>query len=244
MILAVLQARTGSTRLPGKVLMPILGEPMLVRQIERVRRCRRIDQLMIATTVDIEDDSIATLCMKLDLPCFRGSRDDVLDRFYQAAADYHPQHLVRLTGDCPLADPEIIDACIALHLEGGYDYTSNIQPPSYPDGLDVEVMTFTTLQNAWEAADTVMAREHVTYYIYQHPELFKIANLENELDLSSLRWTVDENEDFEFVTRVYQALYPDNPAFDLHDVLALLDKSPGLRQINSHLERNAKLKEG
>ncbi len=243
MILAVLQARTGSTRLPGKVLMPILGEPMLVRQIERVRRCRRIDQLTIATTVDIEDDPIATLCMKLDLPCFRGSRDDVLDRFYQAAADYHPQHLVRLTGDCPLADPEIIDACIALHLEGGYDYTSNIQPPSYPDGLDVEVMTFATLQNAWETADTVMAREHVTYYIYQHPELFKMTNLENEIDFSSLRWTVDEKEDFEFVTRVYQALYPDNPAFDLHDVLALLDKSPGLRQINSHLERNAKLKE-
>lgn len=243
MILAILQARTGSTRLPGKVLMPILGEPMLVRQIERLRRCRRIDKLLIATTADIDDDPIAALCMQRDLPCFRGSSDDVLDRFYQAAADYHPQHLVRLTGDCPLADPKIIDACIALHLEGGYDYTSNIQPPSYPDGLDAEVMTFATLKNAWQAAETIMAREHVTYYIYRHPEKFKIANLENEIDYSSLRWTVDEKEDFEFVTKVYQALYPDNPEFDYHDVLALLDKSPELKQINSYLERNIKLKE-
>jgi spore coat polysaccharide biosynthesis protein SpsF len=239
MILAILQARTSSSRLPGKVLAPILGKPMLVRQIERLRRCREIDELIVATSVDASDDVIAELCRELGLDCRRGSLDDVLDRFYQAAKPYRPEHIVRLTGDCPLADPGLIDALIRFYLAESADYASNCHEPSLPDGLDAEVMRWEALAAAWREARLPSEREHVTPFLRKHPERFRIRLWRNPIDLSHHRWTVDEPQDLQFVRAVYAALYPHNPAFGMQDILELLARQPELAAINAGIRRNA-----
>jgi spore coat polysaccharide biosynthesis protein SpsF len=151
-IAAILQARVSSTRLPGKVLKPILGVPMILRQIERVRRAKKIDQFIVATSNDRTDDPLADICSNTNIECFRGSLEDVLDRFYHAAKPLNPEHIVRLTGDCPLADPQLIDQLILFHLQGGYDYSSNTVETTYPDGLDVEIFRFSCLELAWKEA--------------------------------------------------------------------------------------------
>ncbi len=237
-IVAVLQARFSSRRLPGKVMRPILGEPMLYRQIERILRVRQIDRLVVATSTDATDDPIARMAEAKGVACFRGSLDDVLDRFYQAALPYRPIHVVRLTGDCPLADPAVIDAAIAFHLESGKDYTSNALEPTFPDGLDVEVMRFAALESAWREAKLPSQREHVTPFIYQHPENFAIGHFSQPENLSQLRWTVDEPEDFDLVTAVFEHLYPQKPDFGMRDVLAFLDANPALGNRNSRFRRN------
>lgn len=238
-VLALLQARTSSTRLPGKVLMPILGEPMLKRQIERVLRCGSIDRLVVATSVDPEDKAIRGICADMGVDCFRGSLKDVLDRFYQAALQYGAGHVMRLTGDCPLTDPGIIDAVAAHYLERDCDYASNCRPPSLPDGLDVEIFSFKALLAAWRESVDPFEREHVVPFIIRRPERFAISNFALDEDWSHLRWTVDEPEDFEFVSRVYEALYPGNPEFTYRDVLVLLAAHPELTKINIHHKRNA-----
>ncbi|MFQ6007575.1 MAG: cytidylyltransferase domain-containing protein [Candidatus Zixiibacteriota bacterium] len=238
MILAILQARVSSTRLPGKVLKPILGRPMLWRQLERVLRVRNIDKLVVATSDRPEDRDVGALCEAFDVECFFGSLDDVLDRFYQAAKRYNPVHVVRLTGDCPLSDPEVIERIIEFHLEGEYDYTSNTIEPTFPDGLCAEIMQYSCLQQAWQEARLPSEREHVTPFIIKRPERFKLGNFKGEEDLSALRWTVDEPEDFVLVTRIYEALYPQNPQFTMRDILDFLDKNPELIAINSAFERN------
>lgn len=242
MILAVLQARVSSTRLPGKVLKPLLGQPMILRQVERVRRAAIVDRLVIATSTDASDDPLEALCRENGLDCFRGSLADVLDRFYQAARPYKPDHVVRLTGDCPLADPAVIDDVIRYHLAGGYDYTSNCAEPTYPDGLDAEILTFPCLERVWREAARPSEREHVTLFINSHPGLFRRGTLKNDTDLSHLRWTVDEAADFELVTRIYEALYPADPGFDMRAILRLLAGRPGLASLNSDFERNEGLK--
>ena len=238
MIVAVLQARMSSSRLPGKVLKPILGKPMLELHIERINRCHLIDSLIVATSDHPKDDCIANLCEQLDINCFRGSLPNVLERIYLAAQPLNPAHVVRLTGDCPVADPEVIDAVINKHLSSGADYCSNCHPHSFPDGLDVEVMQFSALEQAAKDANTDYQKEHVTPFILQHPELFKLENYTDQQDFSHLRWTVDEAEDFELITHFYQELYPTNPQFKMRDILALLAKKPELSQINSHFKRN------
>ncbi|MDB5815207.1 MAG: spore coat protein [Rhodocyclales bacterium] len=237
-ILAILQARMSSSRLPGKVLLPLFGEPMLARQIERLRRARRIDQLIVATSSAPSDDPIAEQCAKLGVTCHRGSLDDVLDRFEQAARPYAPQHVVRLTADCPLADPELIDQLIAKHLDSGADYTTNANPPSFPDGLDAEVIRYAVLHIAWREAKRLSEREHVTLYIASQSDRFFIETLSSETDLSALRWTVDEADDLALVERIYAALYPRNAAFTTRDVLALLEEQPELRTMNTSHRRN------
>jgi len=232
LILAVLQARCSSTRLPGKVLKPILGTPMLLKQVERIKRSKLIDLLLVATSVEPSDDQIAQLCAKHAIDCFRGSLEDVLDRFYQAVERHNPGHVVRITGDCPLIDPEIIDQTIELHLRGQYDYTSNCLERTYPHGLDVEVFTAASLEAAWREAALPYEREHVTPYLKEHPELFKIGSLKNSVDLSHLRWTVDYESDYVLVKRIYESLYQANPAFTTADILALLDAKPELSLIN------------
>ena len=238
MILAVLQARLSSSRLPGKVMMPLHGEPMLMRQIERVRRARRIDRLVLATSVSAADDPLAALCRERNVECFRGELEDVLDRVYQTAAPANPRHVVRLTADCPLADPALIDAVIDFCVQGDFDYASNALEPSFPDGLDVEVMTFAALREAWQHARLPSQREHVTPYLYQDPERFRIGSFRGDRDLSALRWTVDESPDFELVSRIYDALYPANPAFSTEDVLRFLDTQPQLLNLNRRITRN------
>jgi spore coat polysaccharide biosynthesis protein SpsF len=238
MILGIVQARSSSSRLPGKILKPILGTPMLAHQITRLRRSRLIDKLIIATSDDPSDDPLAALAREIGIECFRGALDDVLDRFYQAARAQAPEHVVRLTGDCPLADPAVIDAAIALHLESGSDYTTNAVEATWPDGLDVEVFRFACLEEAWREAKLPSQREHVTPFINKQPARYRITHLKGDVDLSHMRWTVDEPADFEFVTAVYQRLYPVNPAFSTADVLALLEREPQLADVNSRFQRN------
>ena len=226
-MLTILQARTSSTRLPGKVLRDLVGAPMLERQIERVRRAKSIGRLVVATSTDASDDAVADLSRRLGLACHRGPLDDVLGRFAGALEAFGPSdHVVRLTGDCPLADPEVIDATIARHIEAGADYTSNTLTLTFPKGQDVEVMKAQHLIAAAAEATDPYDREHVTPFLYRHPERFKLANLARHPPLPDLRWTVDTPEDFAFVERVYGALYRANPAFTSEDVLKLTADDP------------------
>lgn len=236
-VLAILQARMSSRRLPGKVLRPILGRPMLALQLERLRRCRRIDRLIVATSTGASDEPIAALCEREGTGCFRGSLEDVLDRYYQAARPHRPAQVVRLTADCPLADPGIIDRVIGFHLEGGYDFTSNSRMRTFPVGLDVSVFRRTLLEQAWRDAKLPAEREHVTLYMKSHPERYRLGDFRDAQDRSALRWTVDEPADLQFVTAVYERLYPANPRFDAQDVHRLLAREPGLAEINRRAGR-------
>lgn len=238
MIIVVLQARASSSRLPGKVLKPILGKPMLHHQIERIQRARMPAHLILATSRNPDDDAVANIGHNAGVDVYRGSLGDVLDRFYHAAEPFAPSHVVRLTGDCPLADPSIIDAVTRFAVEGEYDYASNTIRPTFPDGLDVEVATFQALQAAWKEATTKSDREHVMPFLHRQPDRFRLGNYENTQDLSALRWTVDEPADFTFVESIYEALYPANPAFDSAAVLSHLGKNPALASLNSGFVRN------
>lgn len=237
-IVALLQARMSSSRLPNKVLRPLLGAPMLGRQLERLTRCRSIDQLQVVTSSDSSDEPLALWLQQQQLPFYRGALDDVLDRFYQAALGHNASHIVRLTGDCPLTDPAIIDAVIDQHLREGNDYTSNCAPATLPDGLDVEVFTMDALRSSWQQAHKPSEREHVTLYLRNHAEQFKLGNYYHQPDLSCLRWTVDEARDLKFVEAVYAALYPTNPVFGYQEILALLQRHPELQAINGDIQRN------
>jgi len=242
MILSVLQARCSSTRLPGKVMKPILGVPMLVHQLRRVAQAKRIEKLIVATSIDSSDDAIEQVCRAEGIDCYRGSLHDVLDRFYQLSKSWQPSHVVRITGDCPLIDPDIIDAVIKFCLDGNYDYATNAVPPTFPDGLDVEVFLFSALEEAWKEAKLPSQREHVTPFIQQQPERYRIGHYRNTADLSHLRWTVDEQEDFDLVNKIYEELYPVTPDFRMADVLNLLKQKPDWSNINKQFERNEGLK--
>jgi len=221
--LAILQARMSSSRLPGKVLAPVLGEPMIGRQVERLRRTRRIDKLMVATSVDPSDDPLAAYCEGLGLAVFRGSLTDVLDRYRAALAAYpDAQAVVRLTADCPLADPRLIDEVIARHHAVDADYTSNtLGERTFPHGLDTEVIRPAVLAEAAERAQDPYEREHVTPYIYRRPERYLLAGVSQATSQAELRWTVDYPEDLVFVREVYARLYPSDPAFGREAVAAL-----------------------
>lgn len=219
--------------------MPLLGQPMLLRQIERIKRCRAVDRLMVATSDQPSDDEIAALCAGSSIECFRGELNDVLDRYYQASKHSSPDHVVRLTGDCPLADPDVIGSIIDCHLNGGFDYTSNVFPRTFPRGLDAEVMRFAALEEAWREARQDYEREHVTPFIHQQPQRFRIGNYESAIDYSALRWTVDEPLDFELVELLYKALHPENPAFKTRDILTYLEQRPELRAYNIPPAANA-----
>lgn len=237
-VLAILQARVSSTRLPGKVLEPILGEPMIVRQVERVGRARTLDHLVVATSVDVSDDPLVRVCEQHGIDVCRGPLEDVLSRFRECAARFSPAHIVRLTGDCPLADPELIDRLVLFHVEGGYDYSSTALQPTFPDGLDAEVFTSATLESTWHSATLSSQREHVTSYIYTHGERFRLGSLKSDVDRSALRWSVDEPRDLKMVREVYSRLYAGNPRFGYSDVLSLLDEHPEIAEINSGIARN------
>ncbi len=237
MILALLQARTTSKRLPGKVMQLILGKPMILHQVDRVRRANLIDKLVLVTSSDDTDAALAEACLDYGIPAYRGSLDDVLDRFYQAATMEPADHIVRLTGDCPLADPEIIDRVCQFHLDGEFDYSSNVHPPTWPDGLDVEIFRLQKLVEAWNEAQDTFDREHVTPWILRQE--FSLGNVGNQSDLSGLRWTVDEPEDLEFARRIFEGLYGKKQNFGVDDILEYVDSNPEIQKINQHFVRNA-----
>ncbi len=230
MNLAILQARMTSTRLPGKVMAPLLGEPMIGRQIERLRRCKLIDRLVVATSADRSDDPLAIYCEGLDLTVYRGSLNDVLDRFRVAASLFpRAKAVVRLTADCPLTDPELIDKVIEHHHEANADYTSNtLGSRTYPQGLDAEVIRPEVLAEAAEKATDPYEREHVTPYIYRRPEIYRLAGIARHQSLARLRWTVDTPQDMAFVRDVYAKLYPYDPEFNSDAIAALAVNSAEL----------------
>ena len=238
MILAILQARFSSTRLYGKVMKKILGKPMLQLEIERILQSKRIDKLIVATSTSPDDDVIVHLSNKLNIECYRGDLDDVLNRFYQAAKKFNADHIIRLTGDCPLHDPAVIDDVINFYFSGGYDFATNTIEPTFPDGQDAWVFSFKTLEETRTHSKLPSDREHVCTYMINHPEVFKQGSYKRAADLSSLRWTVDEPQDFEFVAQIYSQLYPSNPFFTTGDILALIEKNPGITKINQSYTRD------
>lgn len=232
---AIVQARMGSTRLPGKVLEPLLGKPMLARQVERMRRARSLDGIVIATTCHAGDDSIANFAREEGLPVFRGPEHDVLSRYVGAARTFGVENVIRITADCPLMEPTLIDEAVGIFAAGGADYVSNMIEPTYPYGLAVEVFSVRSLFEADKQAARPAEREHVTPYLYWNPSRFRLHALQMKPDLSHHRWTVDTPEDLELVRRIYGALYPDRPAFVMADVLALLEANPSWAAINAHV---------
>ena len=238
MIAAFIQARMTSSRLPGKVLKTIMERPMLELQIERVKACETIDKIVVVTSISSEDQAVVEFCKQLAVDVFCGNLENVLDRFYQAARQYKPDYIVRLTGDCPLIDPTVIDALIRLFFKKKGDYGTNCMPPTFPDGLDAEIFSTHNLMIAWQEATLPSHLEHISLFFETQPERFKITNLANHTNLSDLRWTVDEPEDFEFAARVFETLYPLKPLFGMDDIVALLTERPDLVELNRRFERN------
>ena len=239
-VVAILQARTSSSRLPGKVLAPILGRPMILHQIERVRRARATSRLIIATSLDPSDDALAALLRAISVSVHRGPKDDVLSRFADALEAHAPNatHVIRLTGDCPFAEPSVIDEVVGRHIETNSDFTSNALVPSFPDGLDVEVVRADVLRIAAREARLPSEREHVMPFVWSRPERFKLTTVRSPVDLSHLRWTVDTQRDLTLVTAVFEALYPGNPNFGTTEILDLFARRPELSQLNAGQDRN------
>jgi spore coat polysaccharide biosynthesis protein SpsF (cytidylyltransferase family) len=237
MIAAIIQARTSSKRLPGKILMPLLGVPMLGRQIERVRHARTLDEIVVATSQEPSDQALVDFCQSINVRCVRGSLDDVLDRYHLAAQSVAASVIVRLTGDCPFCDPGVIDALVDKFTAGGFDYVSNTLNPTYPDGLDTEVFSRQALETAHLNAALPSEREHVTPYI-KKSNTFRKFSFENDVDLNALRWTVDEPDDFELIRQIFEELYPQIPDFRMSDILSLLEHHPDWSDLNRHIARD------
>jgi len=230
----IIQARMGSTRLPGKVLKPIAGRPMLSYQLERLRRCKRVDRIVVATTVMPADDPIVAFCQAEGVLCTRGSEHDVLSRYIDAARHVGATSVVRVTSDCPLLEPELVDQAVDA-LGDGVDYVSNMMQPTWPYGMAVEAMPCGVLEEAASQASDPAEREHVTPFIYWRPERYRLKSLTMEPDLSDKRWTVDTPEDFDLVSRIISTLHPRKPDFGISDVLELLEQNPSWETINRHV---------
>ena len=241
MILAIIQARMGSSRLPGKVLLDLAGRPVLWHAVSRVRKARLVDQVLVATTDQPSDELVRRFCAEQSVQYFGGSEQDVLDRFVQAArfaGATESDAIVRITADCPLIDPAVIDQVVAAYQHTGADYVSNVQPPTFPDGLDVEVFRFSALLTAWREAKLVSEREHVTPYLRNHPERFSTHNVTYSTDLSALRWTLDEPADYALLQRIVAELDRSQSDFHLADVLQVLAAHPEWQELNRDFQRN------
>lgn len=239
-VVASIQARTGSSRLPSKVLKKICNKPMLLLMLERLSQCELLDEIIIATTDNKKDDPIAELSTKYGYKVFRGSEFDCLDRHYQATKQSNAKLICKITPDCPLIDPTIVDSVIRYFLEtkNNFDYVSNVHPATYPDGLDVEIFSNTSLEKAWKEAKTNDEREHTTTYMWKNPTLFRIGSVVmpgNQNLFSTERWTVDYPEDFEFIKIIYENLYNDGRIFLMDEILDFLNKHEDLKKINQHL---------
>lgn len=235
-ILAIIQARMGSTRLPGKMLKEIKGKPIVYYVLNQARKSKLIDEIVLATTNNDSDKILIQTVEKLGFKTFSGSENDVLDRYYQAAKAFHGDIVVRITGDCPLIDPSVIDHVIKLFLDQKCDYSSNINPPTFPDGLDVEVFSFEALEKSWNEAKLNSEREHVTPYIKNNPNKFRLVNFKNEKDLSSMRWVIDEKDDFEFINQIIEKLRDHEIKID--NILKVLQRNPNISNINRKFNRN------
>jgi len=235
----IIQARMGSTRLPGKVLLPVAGRPLLEHLVHRMRHVPHVDALVVATTTNPLDDAIAAFCNQHSLHCFRGSEEDVLARYYEAAKSFGAEVVVRITADCPLMDPGILTSAIAAFRQNydDLDYFSNTLRRSFPRGLDIEMMRFSILEKAFFEANTSYSREHVTPFVIHNAHQFRLGNFFSRRDLSKLRLTVDTKEDFTLIQNIITALLPEKPDFTLDDIVALLEKHPEWKGINAHVRQ-------
>jgi spore coat polysaccharide biosynthesis protein SpsF len=240
-VVATIEARMASSRLPGKVLKPLAGVPALGRMVERVRRSRSVDQVVVATTVSPADDAIAEYCLRSGIDCFRGSEEDVLLRVLEAARWAGAGLIVELTGDCPLIDPGHIDAMTALYRDGGFDYVNNRLRPGIPDGLDVQVFSVAALAEVEGLTRDPIDRTHVSCYFYHHPEKYRLGcpvlSDSDEEYWPELAITLDEEDDYRLIARLFEALHPSNPDFATVDVLRLLRKNPAWLALNRHVRR-------
>jgi spore coat polysaccharide biosynthesis protein SpsF len=247
MIVAIIQARYGSTRLPGKILMEINHKPILYYVINQVQNSKKIDNLVIATPKKTQDDQIAKLVDSYGVEVFRGSENDVLDRYYQCAKNYNADIIVRVTSDCPLIDPNLIDRCIMEFEKNEYDYISNTNKleddswiyhlNGFPLGFGVEVFSFDALEKAWKNAKKPSEREHVTQYIPNNPKMFKIGVIENSDDFSDIHLSIDHKLDFNLIKIVIEH-FPDHEIFNLEKIISFFEENPHLKQINSHISFN------
>lgn len=238
-VVAIIQARMGSIRLPAKVMMELCGKTVLEHVINRVKRAKEIDEIVIATTILDRDDIIADEAARCGVKYYRGSEDDVLSRYYEAAKENNADIIVRITSDCPLIDPNIVDSIVKYYKNSNYDIVTNagidLTQRTYPRGLDTEVFSFATLKEAYERATEKHQREHVTPYIYENSN--KIFIYKIDIDFSMYRWTLDTPEDFELISKVYDELYSENDIFLFDDILELFQRRPELVEINKHIEQ-------
>ncbi|MCC6502377.1 MAG: glycosyltransferase family protein [Deltaproteobacteria bacterium] len=235
-IVAIVQARMSSTRLPGKVMKGIAGRPMLWHVVNRLKAAKLIDEIVVATTTGCEDDIIEEWCSLNGTAFSRGSLDDVLDRYYQAALSFGAKTIVRITSDCPLIEPALVDRAIERFNKGGFSHVS--VDSSFPDGLDAEVFSFEALEKAHKEAALASEREHVTPYIWKNPQLFSLGKIKSDVDLSSMRWTVDDERDLKFVTEIYEGIGAGERVFRMEEVLRFLRRRPNVLKINSSTMRN------
>jgi len=235
----IIQARMGSTRLSGKVMIEMSGKTILHHVIERVRQSEQVDEIVIATTTLKQDDVIVDEAVKCGVKVFRGDENNVLNRYYYAAKEYNIEVVVRVTSDCPLIDPHVMDNIITCYLDGNYEIVTNassdLSQRTYPRGLDVEVFSFSVLKNAFDHADKTYQREHVTPYIYENSK--NIRYYKNDIDYSKFRWTLDTEEDLELIARVYKRLYKGKHDFFLAEIVDLFNRDPALYHINEHVEQ-------
>ena len=221
---AIIQARLGSTRLPGKVLKDLNGRPLIAQIINRLTCCKKIDNILLATTTNIIDDELAEWCKQNGVACFRGDENNVLKRYYDAATEVKADVIVRITADDPFKDPKVIDSVIRLLEQNKLDFAFNNSPPSFPEGLDTEVFTYNAIKQAVQAETTDFEREHVTQYFYHNPNMFKMQNYAYKEDISYMRLTVDTEKDFKLAETLYSKLSPQGEMFYLDDILSLLKR--------------------
>jgi len=236
-IFTIIQARIGSSRLPGKVMMPLAGKPLLLRLHERIAAANYTNTIIIATTEEENDDPIVTLCKDNGIKYYRGNSNDLLDRHYKAALPFNPDAVVKIPSDCPLIDPAIIDKVLKYYIDNEiiFDFVSNLHPASYPDGNDIEIFSASALKDAWLNAKKELEREHTTPYFWENQDKFNVGNVlwdsGNDYSMSH-RFTIDYEEDYEFIKRVYEELYSGDKIFSLQDILNLLDEKPEIKKIN------------
>lgn len=238
---AIVQARMSSSRLPGKIMRPVVGKPLLELLVERLKRAVRVDEVVIATTTNDGDDQVENLTQRLGIGCFRGSEHDVLDRVLRAAHSAQADVIVEITGDCPLIDFQVIDKLVDVYQANDFDYVANVLKRTFPRGLDTQVFATSVLEEVARSTDDPVDHEHVSLYIYQHPERFRLHNVESGLpeEYWDLRLTVDTAEDFALIRRIYEELYPVSPGFTLKDIIELFQRQPELRGINQHIVQKA-----
>ncbi len=235
-VVAIIQARMTSSRLPGKVLMPLANKPVLAHIVERLSYCKMIEKIVVATTNEVSDDLVADYCDNNNIDCYRGSLEDVLDRYYQTAKIHHADPIVRITGDCPVIDPVVVDAVITGYLSGEYDCYG--LGGEFPDGLDCTVFSFSAIERAWEKAKLKSEREHVGPYIENNPNLFRNGMLELFKGLDNQRWTLDEPNDYKLLSKIFNELYRLDSPFLTHEILQFIQNNPDLLAINSKIVRN------